>query len=117
MTNRALENGVFRPREQLKLAEGTVVDLQVTEEAVDVRALVPPGTDEALSRSTKSWAAGSRADNATLPKSTMSNNHELAFLDTVGLIAVWDKADQWQSQIFQRIGAGQLCTSPGVSFG
>jgi len=51
MTIRAVfENGVFRPMEPVKLAEGTVVDLQVTEEAVDVRSLVPPGTDEGLIR-------------------------------------------------------------------
>jgi predicted DNA-binding antitoxin AbrB/MazE fold protein len=49
MTIRAVfENGVFRPTEQVKLAEGTVVDLQIVEETVDVRALVPPGTDEGL---------------------------------------------------------------------
>lgn len=34
----------------VKLAEGTVVELQVTEEAVDVRSLVPPDTDEGLIR-------------------------------------------------------------------
>lgn len=42
------ENGVFRPMEIVKLAEGTVVELQVVEEVVDVRSLVPPGTDEGL---------------------------------------------------------------------
>lgn len=51
MTIRAVfENGVFRPMAPVKLAEGTVVELQVTEEAVDVRSLVPPGTDEGLIR-------------------------------------------------------------------
>ncbi|MCO6458539.1 MAG: antitoxin family protein [Pirellulaceae bacterium] len=49
MTIRAVfENGVFRPMEQVKLAEGTVVDLDVIKEAVDVRSLAPPGTDEGL---------------------------------------------------------------------
>lgn len=49
MTIRAVfENGVFRPMDQVELAEGTVVDLQVMEEVVDVRSLVPPGTDEGL---------------------------------------------------------------------
>ena len=51
MTVRAVfENGVFRPMEQLTLAEGTVVDLEVTQEGVDVRSLAPPGTDEGLIR-------------------------------------------------------------------
>ena len=50
MTIRAIyENGVFRPMETVKLAEGTPVDLQVME-VVDVRSLVPPGTDEGLIR-------------------------------------------------------------------
>jgi predicted DNA-binding antitoxin AbrB/MazE fold protein len=49
MTIRAIfENGVFRPMDQVKPAEGTVVDLQVIEEVVDVRTLVPPGTAEEL---------------------------------------------------------------------
>jgi predicted DNA-binding antitoxin AbrB/MazE fold protein len=40
MTIRAVfESGVFRPMEQVKLAEGTVVDLQIMEESVDVRSL------------------------------------------------------------------------------
>lgn len=51
MTIRAVfENGVFRPMDQVKLTEGTVVDLQVIEEVVDVRSLAPPGTDEGLIR-------------------------------------------------------------------
>ena len=49
MTIRAVyENGVFRPIEPVKLSAGTVVNLQVTEQVVDVRSLVPPGTDEGL---------------------------------------------------------------------
>ncbi len=49
MTIRAVfEKGVFRPTEQVKLAEGTVVDLQIVEESVDVRSLVSPGTDEGV---------------------------------------------------------------------
>ena len=49
MTIRAVfENGVFRPTESINLAEGAVVELEVIGEAVDVRALVPPGTDEGL---------------------------------------------------------------------
>ena len=51
MTVRAVfENGVFRPLEELKLADGTVVDLQVIEETINVRSLVPPGTEEGLIR-------------------------------------------------------------------
>ena len=51
MTIRAIyENGVFRPTEQVELPEGTVVQVQVPVEVVDVRALVPPGTDEGLIR-------------------------------------------------------------------
>ncbi len=51
MTIRAVfENGVFRPMEPVKFPEGMVVDLQVMEEVVDVRSLVPPGTDEGLIR-------------------------------------------------------------------
>jgi predicted DNA-binding antitoxin AbrB/MazE fold protein len=49
MTIRAIyENGVFRPMEPVKLPEGTLVHVQAPEEVVDVRALVPPGTDEDL---------------------------------------------------------------------
>lgn len=49
MTIRAVfENGVFRPMDQVKFTEGTVVDLQVTEEVGDVRSLAPPGTDDGL---------------------------------------------------------------------
>ena len=49
MTIRAVfEKGVFCPTELVMLAEGTVVDVQIVEEPVDVRSLVPPGTDEGL---------------------------------------------------------------------
>jgi predicted DNA-binding antitoxin AbrB/MazE fold protein len=44
------ENGVFRPTEPVKLPEGTMVQVHTPEEVVDVRALVPPGTDEGLIR-------------------------------------------------------------------
>jgi predicted DNA-binding antitoxin AbrB/MazE fold protein len=44
------ENGVFRPIQPVALPEGTVVQLQTAEESIDVRALVPPGTDEDLIR-------------------------------------------------------------------
>lgn len=37
-----------RPIEPVVLAEGAVVDIQVKEEKIDVRALVPPGTDDSL---------------------------------------------------------------------
>lgn len=51
MTIRAVfEKGVFRPTDPVTLPEGAVVDLEVIEEAVDVRSLVPPGTDEGLIR-------------------------------------------------------------------
>ena len=51
MTIRAVyENGVFRPMERVKLPEGTVVQVQAPDDVVDVRALVPPGTDEGLFR-------------------------------------------------------------------
>jgi predicted DNA-binding antitoxin AbrB/MazE fold protein len=42
------EKGVFRPAEPVKLPEGTMVEVQAPDETVDVRALVPPGTDEGL---------------------------------------------------------------------
>lgn len=49
MTIRAIyENGVLRPTEPIQLREGTIVNLQVIGEAVDVRSLVPPETDEDL---------------------------------------------------------------------
>lgn len=44
------ENGVFRPTEKVNLPEGTVVQLQTPDETVNVRDLVPPGTDEGLIR-------------------------------------------------------------------
>lgn len=51
MTIRAIyENGIFRPTEPIRLPEGTVVEVQVPEDRVDVRALVPPGTEEGLIR-------------------------------------------------------------------
>ena len=51
MTIRAVfEHGVFRPTSHVELPEGTVVELEVAEETVDVRSLVPPGTDEGLIR-------------------------------------------------------------------
>ncbi len=42
------KKGVFRPTEQVTLAEGTVVHLQIIKESLDVRSLVPPGTDEGV---------------------------------------------------------------------
>lgn len=42
------ENGVFRPIGRVELAEGTIVEVQTPDEAVDVRALAPPGSDEGL---------------------------------------------------------------------
>lgn len=42
------ENGVFRPIGRVELAEGTIVEVQTPDETVDIRALVPPGTDEGL---------------------------------------------------------------------
>jgi len=44
------ENGVFRPTGQVDLPEGTVVQVQTPAEVLNVRALVPAGTDEALIR-------------------------------------------------------------------
>jgi predicted DNA-binding antitoxin AbrB/MazE fold protein len=47
MTIRAIyENGVFRPMEQLMFPEGKVVELEVIENVVDVRSLVPPGAND-----------------------------------------------------------------------
>lgn len=49
MTIRAIyENGVLRPTEPINLVEGAVVELQVIGAAIDVRSVVPPGTDEGL---------------------------------------------------------------------
>lgn len=51
MTIRAVyEKGVFRPIEPVEFPEGTVVLVQAPDEVVDVRALIPPGTDEGLVR-------------------------------------------------------------------
>lgn len=44
------ENGVFRPTGPVNLPEGTAVQIQAPDEVLDVRALVPPGTDEGLIR-------------------------------------------------------------------
>lgn len=44
------ENGVFRPTGPVDLPEGTPVLVQTPAEVVNVRALVTPGTDEALIR-------------------------------------------------------------------
>lgn len=37
------ENGVFRPIEQVSFTEGSVIGLEIVEESLDVRSLVPPG--------------------------------------------------------------------------
>ena len=44
------EKCVFRPMEPVNLPVGTRVQVQAPDEVVDVRALVPPGTDEGLIR-------------------------------------------------------------------
>jgi predicted DNA-binding antitoxin AbrB/MazE fold protein len=44
------ENGVFRPLDPVDLPEGTSVQVQAPDEVLNVRALVPPGTDEDLIR-------------------------------------------------------------------
>jgi predicted DNA-binding antitoxin AbrB/MazE fold protein len=44
------EKGVFRPIDKVALAEGTLVRLEVQENAPAVRDLVPPGTPEAQIR-------------------------------------------------------------------
>ena len=44
------ENGVFRPVEPVDLPESTVVQVQTPAEVLNVRALVPPGTDQGLIR-------------------------------------------------------------------
>ncbi|CAN5217480.1 hypothetical protein BH10PLA2_BH10PLA2_06690 [soil metagenome] len=75
MTIRAVfENGVFRPMDQVQLAEGTVVDLQVTEELVDVRSLVPPGTDERLIRGYE--ILGRRFDSGHHDTAERHNEHQ-----------------------------------------
>jgi predicted DNA-binding antitoxin AbrB/MazE fold protein len=40
------ENGVFRPTEPVDLPEGTTVQVLAPDGMLNVRALVPPGTDE-----------------------------------------------------------------------
>lgn len=42
------EKGVFRPTEPVTLPEGTPVLIETPDEAVNVRALAPSGTDEGL---------------------------------------------------------------------
>lgn len=42
------ENGVFRPTGPVDLPEGTTVHVLAPDAVLDVRALVPPGTDEDL---------------------------------------------------------------------
>lgn len=44
------ENGVFRPTVPVNLPEGTAVQVQAPAAAIDVRALVPAGTQEGLIR-------------------------------------------------------------------
>lgn len=44
------ENGVFRPLERVDLPEGTEVQVQTPASVLNVRDLVPPGTDESLIR-------------------------------------------------------------------
>jgi predicted DNA-binding antitoxin AbrB/MazE fold protein len=51
MTIQAIyENGVFRPMQPVALPEGTVVQVHTAEQSVDIRTLVPPGTEEDLIR-------------------------------------------------------------------
>jgi hypothetical protein len=62
--------------ELVKLAEGTVVDLEVVEEAVDVRSLAPPGTDEGLIQVYEVlWVVGLTVDITTLPSGITSISH------------------------------------------
>jgi predicted DNA-binding antitoxin AbrB/MazE fold protein len=44
------ENGAFRPLGPVDLPEGTKVHVVAPDEVIDVRSLVPPGTDEGLIR-------------------------------------------------------------------
>ncbi|HET6882161.1 MAG TPA: antitoxin family protein [Pirellulales bacterium] len=75
MTIRAIyENGVLRPTEPIQLREGTVVDLQVIGEAVDVRALVPPGTDDGLIRLYE--ILGRRFDSGCHDSAERHNEHQ-----------------------------------------
>ncbi|HQU46837.1 MAG: hypothetical protein B7Z73_11240 [Planctomycetia bacterium 21-64-5] len=75
MTIRAIyENGVLRPTEPIQFPEGTVVDLQVIGEAVDVRALVPPGTDEGLIRLYE--ILGRRFDSGQQDTAERHNEHQ-----------------------------------------
>ena len=75
MTIRAIfENGVFRPVQPVTLPEGTMVDLQLTEEAVDVRSLAPPGTDENLIRAYE--ILGRRFDSGQTDTAERHNEHQ-----------------------------------------
>lgn len=46
--NAICKNGVFRPVDPVDLPEGTKVEVQAPDEVINVRALVPQGTDEGL---------------------------------------------------------------------
>jgi predicted DNA-binding antitoxin AbrB/MazE fold protein len=77
MTIRAMyENGVFRPMDPVELAEGTVVDLEICEELVDVRSLVPPGTDESLIRVYEILGLGRRHFSGEHDLAERHNDHQ-----------------------------------------
>ena len=57
-----------------------------------------PARMRALSRPTKSLDGGCTAGITTPPNGMTSISHESGLPDTVGLIAVWDQADQWHGE-------------------
>ena len=75
MTIRAIfEKGVFRPTEPVRLPEGTEVQVQMPQEVVDVRSLVPPGTDEDLIRAYE--ILGRRFDSGNRDTAERHNEHQ-----------------------------------------
>jgi predicted DNA-binding antitoxin AbrB/MazE fold protein len=75
MTIRAIyENGVFRPTEPVTLPEGTVAEVHVPPDAVDVRSLVPPGTEEGMIRVYE--VLGQRFDSGHHDTAQRHNEHQ-----------------------------------------
>jgi predicted DNA-binding antitoxin AbrB/MazE fold protein len=68
------QDGVFLPTEPVKLPEGTMVQIQLPDEVVNVRALVPPGTDESLIRAYE--ILGRRFDSRHHDTAERHNEHQ-----------------------------------------
>ena len=93
------EGGVFRPLEPVDLPEKSQVEFEprVIDPVVAAHWRNWPRRTRAWRQFMRCCHGATTADTTTRPSDTMSTSHETGFLDTVGLIALWDEADQWHA--------------------